>query len=1024
MQRLASLLRVKQEEGRLVLLVGILFLCIQAGQGLGDNAASALFFLRFGVDFLPYMYLLLGGTTVVLTMAYTAGLGRFNRSRFFQALLLGTVAVLLAERLALLRPFSLLYPILWLTISCIGMILGTFIWNMAGEVSDARQAKRLFPLYTSAGILGSVVGNSITGLVAKWLGTDNLLVFFAALLAASYFLTRSIATKYFQPTGASARASGKPSGFWDDIRAGYDFVRGSALMRLIAYASVLFSILFFAIAFPFNKVVTASFPDEAGVAGYLGLFSGITTAVTFLVSLLLANRVYARLGIVNSVLLMPLTYLFGFIVFASQYSLAGAVAARFAQLVILSGVAGTAWNALFNVVPSQKRGQVLAFENGVPSQIGVALSGLLLILGERVLTTTQIFLMGIAVTLACGYMVWRMRAEYGNALVDALRAGRLEVFTGDGGGFSGLHGDAGAMRVLTLALQDPKPTTRRLAAEILGKMGNPSSAEPLALAVSDPEPGVRAAALSALASLAALKARSAAATDRTIPALDDAEAEVRLQALVALASLDVLDLQGSQKIKSKVGQLLEDPSLQVRMQAVLVLAKSGDVDAARESLRTGLQERDAQMRVAALEGFAEAAPYFDGEADTAPVISLLADTSSNVRVAACHALAALHDPASAQALVTRLHDADASVRKAAAEALRKHGPDASDLILNVLESEFEAARDAALDALSPGAVQTSEPLRRYARKEIGRLRTVRSHEASLPTGGRAVKLLCESLRHEMRLGEKRLVKIVGLIGNARAMQLVQKSLGGTDSEARAAALEALETLGDKALANEIITLLEEEPKRLNTALVITDILSNGDRWERALAIRAVQELGLNDAAAQLEGLMFDRDPLIAETAAEALVRSDEVRSMDTLQTVSTLERVLLLREIPIFSDLSPEDLQQVAAIANEQWFPKDTTIFRQDEEGNMMFVIVDGHVHVVRTTQGKEQVLAQRGPGDFVGEMAIIESAPRSASLLTRGDVRVLAIDGETFKGILRERPEVSLAVLRSVSRRLREMAG
>src|SRR5512140_1786199 len=115
MQRLASILKVRPEEGRLVLLVGLLFLCIQAGQGLGDNAASALFFLRFGVDNLPYMYVLLGGTTVVLTTAYAAGLGRFDRGRFFQWLLLGTVLLLVVERLALVRPFSLLYPILWLT---------------------------------------------------------------------------------------------------------------------------------------------------------------------------------------------------------------------------------------------------------------------------------------------------------------------------------------------------------------------------------------------------------------------------------------------------------------------------------------------------------------------------------------------------------------------------------------------------------------------------------------------------------------------------------------------------------------------------------------------------------------------------------------------------------------------------------------------------------------------------------------------------------------------------------------------
>jgi CRP-like cAMP-binding protein len=144
--------------------------------------------------------------------------------------------------------------------------------------------------------------------------------------------------------------------------------------------------------------------------------------------------------------------------------------------------------------------------------------------------------------------------------------------------------------------------------------------------------------------------------------------------------------------------------------------------------------------------------------------------------------------------------------------------------------------------------------------------------------------------------------------------------------------------------------------------------------------------------------------------------------MDTLKTVSVLERILLLREIPIFADLSAEDLELVANIAREEWYPANTAIFHQGEEGNVMFVIVEGRLQVVRTVQNIEQTLAERGPGEFVGEMAVIESAPRVATLRTQSDVRVLAIDGETFKGILRERPDVSFAVLRNISRRLREV--
>ncbi|MBI3738244.1 MAG: cyclic nucleotide-binding domain-containing protein, partial [Chloroflexi bacterium] len=266
------------------------------------------------------------------------------------------------------------------------------------------------------------------------------------------------------------------------------------------------------------------------------------------------------------------------------------------------------------------------------------------------------------------------------------------------------------------------------------------------------------------------------------------------------------------------------------------------------------------------------------------------------------------------------------------------------------------------------------------------------------------------------------LKIIGLLSNPRAMDLVRKSMEGGDAEARASALEALETLGDKTLARGIVSLLEEEPEHSTISSVIEHVLNSRDRWMRALAVRALQELGLKEFNSRLAALGSDPDALIRESAVETLVQFGEVSPMETLQTVSMLERVLLLREVPIFADLSPEDLEQIARIAREQWYPNATALFHEGEEASMMFIIVDGQVRVLRAADGKEQVLAQRGPGDFVGEMAIIESAPRSATLITQGDVRLLAIEGETFKEILRERPEVSLAVLKSLSRRLREM--
>ncbi len=1010
-QRLAGLLKVRTDEGRLVILVAFLFACIQAGQGMGDNAASALFLLRFGVDYLPIMYIFLGGLTLITTLAYSAGLSRFDRNRFFLSLIAGLMALLLVERAALEIAFPFLYPILWLTINSMGMILGTLTWNVAGEVCDARQAKRLFPLFTSAGILGSVLGNMITGSAARLLGTANLLVLYTALLGLVFLLMRTITQNFFKP---AKKSSGRAS-FLDDLRAGFDYVRASSLMQLIAFASVLFSILFFAIAFPFSKIVTASFPDEEQVAGFFGLFNGLTTAATFLASLFLANRVYARVGIVNGVLLMPLTYVFGFTIFAARYSLTGAVIARFLQLVFLGGITGTAWNALFNVVPSQKRGQVLAFNNGVPSQIGVALSGILLILGEQVLTATQIFLMGMLFTLVCGFLVWRMRTAYAQALIDALRAGRLEVFSVSETAFSGLQSDAAALQVASQALQDSKATTRRLAAEILGKMQAASTIPALIRHLADPDAEVRASVIEALGSLDAKSA-----LEEIAACLDDPEERVRGQALAVIAQLK--PEATSSLIEKLNGMLSDDPSNAVQTQAALALAEFGYVERIMPSLMIWLYSSDLPARIAALETIGAVTPFLKVPMESKPLLNALEDSSVPVRRAAVHALASVEDVTVSKALVSRLNDPDDSVRKAAAEILRKRGDESRLLVLGILESD-DSAVDSALNSLLPGNPKSLDPLRKYAQCEISRARLLRNQFASLPSAGRAVDFLRERLRVQASACEGRLIKTVGLLGDAHTMELVRKSMNETNIENRAAALEALDTIGDKQIAKNIVALLEEEPAHSNPSTAIEHLLKSTDYWLRILAVRSTPELGLREFIPVLYQMKSDPDNLMREAAIEGLSQFGEVKTMDTLNTVSILERVLLLREIPIFANLAPEDLKRVAEIAREEWYPQNTAIFHKGEEGNMMFVIVEGYLQVLKTTDGKDQVLAQRGPGDFVGEMAIIDSAPRLATLMTQSDVRVLAIDGETFKGILHERPEVSFAVLRNILRRLREIS-
>ena len=95
-------------------------------------------------------------------------------------------------------------------------------------------------------------------------------------------------------------------------------------------------------------------------------------------------------------------------------------------------------------------------------------------------------------------------------------------------------------------------------------------------------------------------------------------------------------------------------------------------------------------------------------------------------------------------------------------------------------------------------------------------------------------------------------------------------------------------------------------------------------------------------------------------------------------------------------------------------------IVRQGDLGNEMFVVQDGYVQVVRQDGGDEAVLAELGPGDFFGEMAIFEHEVRSASVRSRGTSRVLTVDKRTLLRRFQEDPSLALNILETLSHRVR----
>jgi CRP/FNR family transcriptional regulator, cyclic AMP receptor protein len=123
----------------------------------------------------------------------------------------------------------------------------------------------------------------------------------------------------------------------------------------------------------------------------------------------------------------------------------------------------------------------------------------------------------------------------------------------------------------------------------------------------------------------------------------------------------------------------------------------------------------------------------------------------------------------------------------------------------------------------------------------------------------------------------------------------------------------------------------------------------------------------------------------------------------------------LLRKLPLFSECSKRELEAVAAATDELRLPAGRVVMREGETGRELIVLVDGEVSVERG--GKQ--LAVRGPGDFLGELALITHRPRTATVTAATDLRVLVVDGRSFDRLVRDVPTIALKVLRAVGERL-----
>ena len=129
----------------------------------------------------------------------------------------------------------------------------------------------------------------------------------------------------------------------------------------------------------------------------------------------------------------------------------------------------------------------------------------------------------------------------------------------------------------------------------------------------------------------------------------------------------------------------------------------------------------------------------------------------------------------------------------------------------------------------------------------------------------------------------------------------------------------------------------------------------------------------------------------------------------------------ILASIDLFADLTPRELEDLGARVRRRHYPKGSTLFLQGDPGTCLYLVETGRVKMVLpSSSGKELIVATRGPGEFFGDMALLDGAPRSADAVTAEECQLLVLQRDDFVRFLETHAAAAVRLLAELSRRLR----
>jgi hypothetical protein len=303
--------------------------------------------------------------------------------------------------------------------------------------------------------------------------------------------------------------------------------------------------------------------------------------------------------------------------------------------------------------------------------------------------------------------------------------------------------------------------------------------------------------------------------------------------------------------------------------------------------------------------------------------------------------------------------------------------------------------------------------------------------------GRAeLAALIESLKEEIEQSRERVFLLLSFVFDPTTLWSARDNLESSSREKRAYAKEILDVTLSQELKELTLPLLEKLPpsaclERLASKFpqpertplgCIQELLARSDsrirNWTRACAIYCASHFSSDDLKDSLRRLVEDHNPLVAETSRWVLANHQNGSPSQEVKEMLTIEKVILLKGVSMFSATSEDILADVATILEEVELLPGELVFSKGDRGDSMYIVVSGRVRVF----DGENTINFLGEREIFGELALLDPEPRSASVEATEQTHLFRLGRDTLFELMSDNIGVVSGIMQVLCRRLRRI--